>query len=450
MPSGGGVRRRQDKFKTFRAVVDRYSRSFARRSTEMTATAPAIKSPPTASGDDVTVVKTPLCYVVDEESSIRHFVSLIMQGAGIDAEEFADGESFRKAVGARAPDLVLFNVPLETADAIQSIEMLGRIGYAGAVLLMSNRGSAVLENVKTVGEQHKLRMLPVLKKPFETSALQKVIDGLRIGIPKPQQARISLDDALKNNWIEFWIQPKIDLRKKQLAGAEAFARARHPEYGVLSPPAFIPGANADWILKLSELAITRVIEAGARFSEIGINLRMSVNISVDALVKLPVADIIRSVRPDLDGWPGIIIDLTEEQIVSDMKIASDIAKQLAEFNVRLAIDDFGRGYSSLARLKELPFVEVKLDRSFVSDCATDKVNAPICKTVIDLAHNFGSAAVAIGIEKASDLVALLSMGCDYGQGFLLGQPMPEERFMALLRQRVRRPAPAAVPEKKTA
>ena len=86
-------------------------------------------------------------------------------------------------------------------------------------------------------------------------------------------------------------------------------------------------------------------------------------------------------------------------------------------------------------MKTLPFAELKLDRSFVADCGTDKVNAPLCKTVIDLAHSFGSFAVAIGIEKASDALALVSMGCDYGQGFLLGQPMPEERFISLLRQR---------------
>ncbi len=104
-------------------------------------------------------------------------------------------------------------------------------------------------------------------------------------------------------------------------------------------------------------------------------------------------------------------------------------------NVKLAIDNFGRGYSSLARLKVLPFAELKLDPTFVTDCGTDKVNAPLCKSVIDLAHNFGSLAVAIGIEKAADALALTSMGCDIGQGFLLGQPMPEERFMSLLRQR---------------
>ena len=127
--------------------------------------------------------------------------------------------------------------------------------------------------------------------------------------------------------------------------------------------------------------------------------------------------------------------MTEEQIVTDLALANDITKSCGTSTSSSRIDDFGRGYSSLVRLKELPFAELKLDRAFVTDCGTDKVNAPLCKTVIDLAHNFGSVAVAIGIEKASDALALVSMGCDYGQGFLLGQPMPEERFVSLLRQR---------------
>jgi EAL domain-containing protein (putative c-di-GMP-specific phosphodiesterase class I) len=156
---------------------------------------------------------------------------------------------------------------------------------------------------------------------------------------------------------------------------------------------------------------------------------------VDALVKLQVADIVGAHRPPGDNWVGLVIDIPEDQIINDLGLAAEIKKKLAPLNVWLAIDDFGRGYSSLTRLKELPFAELKLDRTFVTDCGTDKVNAPLCKTVIDLAHNFGSVVVANGVEKASDAVALVSMGCDYGQGFLFGQPMPEERFTSLLRQR---------------
>jgi len=177
------------------------------------------------------------------------------------------------------------------------------------------------------------------------------------------------------------------------------------------------------------------LKAGITFGKLGVNLRIAINISISALVKLPVGDIVRAHRPEADSWPGMIFDLTEEQIVKEISLACEMTEKLAPHNVRLAIDDFGRAYASLTKVKELPFAEMKLDRSFVTDCGTDKVNAPICKTVIDLAHSFGSLAVGIGIEKASELTALVSMGCDLGQGFLLGQPMPAERFTSLLRQR---------------
>ena len=323
---------------------------------------------------------------------------------------------------------------------------LGKRGYFGFVQLMSNRGSAVLEHVKSIGEQHKLQMLPVLKKPFETAAITKIMQELKLGHGAPQAARVGLDEALKKGWIEFWYQPKIDLRRKQLAGVEAFARCRHPQFGILQPGAFMPGASDAQLTSLSELAISSVLKASARFSKLGINLRFAVNVPVSALVALPIPDVVHSQRELVDNWGGLIIDVPEEEIVTDLALAHELTKKFAPLNVKLAIDHFGRGYSSLARLKELPFAELKLDRTFVTDCGTDKVNAPLCKTVIDLAHNFGSLAVAIGIEKASDALALTSMGCDIGQGFLLGQPMPEERFMSLLRQRAAgqgRPMPAA-------
>jgi EAL domain-containing protein (putative c-di-GMP-specific phosphodiesterase class I) len=390
----------------------------------------------------------PLCFVIDNEGSLRHFLSLILHGAGIDTEEFADGNGLRQALARRAPDLVFLDIPLESADAIACIVALGGAGYRGQVQLMSSRGSAVLAHVKAIGEQQRLQMLPVLRKPFETSAISRLLQDYKLGHPPAVARRIDLAEALANDWIEFWYQPKIDLRKKQLVGAEAYARARHPLHGVLPPGAFMPGAKDSSLLALSELALANALKAALNFAKLGVNLRMAINVPVSVLVKLAVADIVQTYRPQFEKWPGLIIDVMEEQIVTDLALANSITKKLQHLDVKLAIDEFGRGYSSLVRLKDLPFAELKLDRAFVTDCGTDRVNAPLCKTVIDLAHNFGSVAVAVGIEKASDAIALVSMGCDYGQGFLLGQPMPEDRFISLLRQRATakpRPAAAAPP-----
>jgi EAL domain-containing protein (putative c-di-GMP-specific phosphodiesterase class I) len=396
---------------------------------------PAPQSPPTVDAPPLQPGVAPLCFVVDEEASIRHFLSLVLHGSGIDAMEFADGETMRKAVVKRAPSLVFHNISLESSDAIASVVALGKNNFHGAVQLMSTRGAAVLDHVKNIGVQHKLNMLPVLKKPFETEAIVKVLQDLKLDLPPSAASRVDLDEAINNKWVEFWYQPKIDMRKKQLAGAEAYARVQHPQHGIVLPGAFIPGANDDSIARLSELALVNALKAGLTFANIGINLRLTVNVPVPVLVKLPIEDIVKKHRPTPDKWPGLIIDVPEEQIITDLALAIELTKKLERINVHLAIDDFGRGHSSLARLGELPFVELKLDRTYVMDCGTDKVNAPLCKTVIDLAHNFGRAAVAMGIEKAADAVALVSMGCDFGQGFLLGQPMPEERFISLLRQR---------------
>ena len=389
----------------------------------------AVESPPLSPGG------APLCYVVDEEPSIRHFLSLVLHGSGVDAVEFADGASMRKAVETQPPALIFHNISLESTDAIESVIALARLKYRGSIQLMSARGAAVLEHVKSIGAQHKLNMLPVLKKPFETDAIIKIIQELKLGMPPAVAARLELDDAIKNNWLEFWYQPKIALRKKQLAGAEAYARVRHPQHGMVLAGAFATNASESATMKLAELALQSALKTGTHFSKLGLNLRVSVNIPVPALVKMPIEDIVKSSHPGGEKWPGLIIDVPEDQIIGDLALAAELSKKLEPHNIRIAIDNFGRAYSSLAKVEELPFEELKLDRSFVADCGTDKVNAPLCKTVIDLAHSFGSLAVGIGIEKASEALALLSMGCDYGQGFLLGQPMPEDRFISLLRQR---------------
>jgi EAL domain-containing protein (putative c-di-GMP-specific phosphodiesterase class I)/FixJ family two-component response regulator len=382
-----------------------------------------------------TAASAPVAFVVDEAPSIRSFLSLVLHGIGIETEGLVDTMTFRQALDRRMPDLVFFDVGLESAEAIDVIADLGQRGYRGFVQLMSTRGAAVMERVRSVGQQHGVEMLPVLKKPFDANTVVAIMQSLKLGDAEVRAARVELSEALANGWIEFWYQPKIDLRRKQLVGIEAFARCRHPELGVLLPAAFMPDARDKDLTTLSELALASVFSGSDRLSRLGVNLRFAVNVPVGVLVKLSFPDLVQKHRMQVNEWAGLIIDVTEEQIVTDLALATELTRQLAHVDVQLAIDNFGRGYSSLARLKALPFAELKLDPVFVNDCGTDRVNAPLCKTVIDLAHNFGSLAVAIGIEKATDALALTSMGCDIGQGFLLGQPMPEERFISLLRQR---------------
>jgi EAL domain-containing protein (putative c-di-GMP-specific phosphodiesterase class I) len=259
--------------------------------------------------------------------------------------------------------------------------------------------------------------------------------------------RIAIDEALRKGWFEIWYQPKIDLKRKCLAGAESLSRVRHPSFGVLPPGTFLPDVTETSIADLSQHALVATLQAWSKFDEAGFNLKLAMNMPVSALFTLPIPDLVEAHRPSSDRWPGIILEVTEDQIVRDLKRSNAIASRLRDIGINIAIDNFGAGYSSLSSLRELPFVEIKLDHSFVHGCAVDATNAAICQTAVDLAHRFGSAAVAEGIENAADLQALAVMGCDFGQGALIAPAMPQESLIDLLLQRIgRQRAPAGGPE----
>ena len=254
---------------------------------------------------------------------------------------------------------------------------------------------------------------------------------------------INVEQALREQWLEIWYQPKIDLKRRCLAGAEALARIHHPNLGVLLPGQFLAGVDDDTLALLTEHALLATLYDWTTFDAAGYNLHLAINVPVSALLRLPIPALVRENRPAAPHWPGLVVEVTEDQIVRDIKLAQEIANQLKVSGVSVAIDDFGGGYSSLASLRELPFAELKIDHTFVKNCATEGTNGAICQTAIDLAHRFGSVAVAEGIENMADLQALQVMRCDFGQGVLLAPPMPKERFIELLNQRNNRSRPQA-------
>jgi EAL domain-containing protein (putative c-di-GMP-specific phosphodiesterase class I) len=267
------------------------------------------------------------------------------------------------------------------------------------------------------------------------------IDGRRSPLDPmraPPLPPIEIAEALRNGWFEMWYQPKFDLKRKCLAGAEARARIRHPDFGELPPGSFLPEVAEDGILRLAEHMLIATLHDWTMFDAAGVNLHLAINIPAGVLLKLPIAALVDQHRPNSDAWPGLILELTEDEIVRDLGLAQEIAAQLRSSGVDIAIDDFGAGYSSFSSLRALPFVELKLDESLVKDCATDVTSAAICQTAIDLAHRLGSAAVAGAIETAADLQALTAMGCDFGQGAMIAPAMPLQRFLGLLEDRRRR------------
>jgi EAL domain-containing protein (putative c-di-GMP-specific phosphodiesterase class I) len=250
------------------------------------------------------------------------------------------------------------------------------------------------------------------------------------------KARIPLSEVLKRNWFDLWYQPKIELRTMRLVGAEALVRARHPTRGVVSPFFFLPDAPEEDLLKLTELVILTALGDWEIFNEYGVPLKFAVNVPVSAFTKLPIPRMLREARPKAKHWPGLILEVTEDQIIDDLSLANDVAAALRELNCNLALDDFGAGYSSLARLRQLPFSELKIDRSYVMNCDTDPVNAGICETIVELGKRLGLKIVAEGIETLHESHKLQGIGVQVGQGYLFAKPMPKGELIALMRRRL--------------
>ena len=247
---------------------------------------------------------------------------------------------------------------------------------------------------------------------------------------------VTLADVLERGWFELFYQPKIDLKTMRLVGAEGLVRARHPTRGVISPGVFLPGASEDDILALTERVIITALKDWETCAANGMSVKLSVNVPVSALVKLPIPTMLREERPQSANWPGLIMEVTEDEIIHDLKIANDVADALRAYNCSLALDDFGAGYSSLARLRQLPFSELKIDRSYVTNCHIDRINAGLCETIVELGKRFGLKTVAEGIETTHESHKLQGIGCDIGQGYLFAKPMAKRQLIGIMRRRL--------------
>ena len=274
----------------------------------------------------------------------------------------------------------------------QSIEVLGSPPSRPGAVDEQPRRRGARDTSSTLGEQHRLRMLPVLKKPFETSAIQN-ISPQKLGNPAGR-GEVRLAEALTNNWVEFWYQPKIDLRKKQLAGAEAFARVRHPQHGIVRRAVLCPAPTSQPAGARRACAVG-CAQGRAQSSTARGQPEDRRIISTAALTELPVADIVRAHRPAAEDWPGMIFDLTEEQIVSEIGLAQPRLTGMLRRAQRQACDRPFRqslrhadaaARPAIRRDEARPLVRGRLRRG-------QGPTAPICKKVIDLAHSFGSLAV---------------------------------------------------------
>jgi EAL domain-containing protein (putative c-di-GMP-specific phosphodiesterase class I) len=218
-----------------------------------------------------------------------------------------------------------------------------------------------------------------------------------------------------------------------ICGAEALLRGHHPKHGIVSPAGLLPPAGDPLYRPLSHFVLRHAMADWMRLSEQQQPLKLAINVPVSVVHAPDFIDLVREILPRAAGFPGLVFEITEDEMIRDSDLIREAATQLGLYNVSMSIDDFGAAYSSLSRLKDLPFSELKIDRSFVANCATDKLNHSLCQVVTELGHRFDAKVCAEGVENAADLRALIDMGCDTAQGFLFARPLCFDDFLAHLR-----------------
>ncbi len=220
-------------------------------------------------------------------------------------------------------------------------------------------------------------------------------------------------------------QPKVPLDGSATLALEALVRWNHPQLGCIGPDGFIPLAEQTGIIKpLTENVLAASLEQCKRWRRAGLAVTVSVNVSTRSLLDHDLPVVIGALLTRLDLHASALqLEITESRIVADLPRARAALDELRAMGVMIAIDDFGTGYSSLTQLQQLPVDEIKIDRSFVTRMETDRQDAVLVHSIIDLGRNLGLRVTAEGVETESVMATLAELGCDYAQGFHVGRPV---------------------------
>jgi diguanylate cyclase len=237
-------------------------------------------------------------------------------------------------------------------------------------------------------------------------------------------------------------QPKISLDSGELLGVEALVRWHHPTRGLIPPMEFIPLVEGSTLIhRLTTIVVEQALRFCRGWLDQGVRLPVAVNISTHSLFDPDFATNIGNYLTAADV-PGelLTIEITESMVMAYPEVAVGILKRLQDMGIRLSVDDYGTGYSSLAYLKDLPVDELKIDRTFIKGLTTDADDAVIVRSATDLGHNLGLSIVAEGIEDEATLAALRTLGVDIAQGFHIGRPMPEDLLRKWILERAKAPS----------
>ncbi|WP_203860688.1 putative bifunctional diguanylate cyclase/phosphodiesterase [Plantactinospora mayteni] len=371
-----------------------------------------------------------------------------------------------ESVGHAAGDRVLVEVATRLRASAPSAALVGRVGSDEFVVTLRMESiDAALDLAAELREEIRDRMVfDVLVLDIDTvvgvavhpdhgddpaTLLQRADlavtraksapDGIQLfspGLESRSSRRLGLAGdlrrALDHAEVEVYYQPKVTLTDRRLVGVECLARWVHPAHGTVAPEDFVAVAeHTGQLPELTGLVLGEALRRSRDWTSGGNPLAVSVNISPRTLADQQFPALVQGMLAEYGVAPELLtLEIKEAGVLDGTERAVPGLRRLRDIGVRLAVDDFGTGHSSLSYLRRLPVNEVKVDRSFVQGMATDPVDLAIVNAVVTLSQQFGLAVVAEGVESELTLELLQDIGCQIGQGFLFSRPLPYERLEA--------------------
>jgi EAL domain-containing protein (putative c-di-GMP-specific phosphodiesterase class I)/FixJ family two-component response regulator len=376
--------------------------------------------------------------LVDDDEFLLEFISdMLYQLGAADVHCETNGRLALATIETQRPDILLCDLSMPCMDGIEFLRHVAERDYGGGVILLSGMDAGVLKAAESLSRAHGLNLLGAIEKPVEPVALVSAINRHEPMAPRRGERPMDmlsheeLKEGMASGRVEVYYQPKVSLHDRRVLGAECLARWNHPARGVVRPDAFIPAIEQYGLIDEFTLIMLRksVAQLGQWLRQ-GHDFKISVNVSMDNLNRLDLPEVFESIVQEAGvKTTNVVLEMTESRLMSDFMVSLDILTRFRLKGFGLSIDDFGTGYSTLENLKQVPFTELKLDRSFVNGAALDKSALAILESNVRLGKILHLNLVAEGVETQQDWDLVDRLGCHEVQGYFAARPMPSAEFI---------------------
>jgi len=378
-------------------------------------------------------VETNLLLAFDDELDFLDLIETVATGVGFQVLTARTSAEFFDQLARRRPSLVVLDLQLPGMDGIEVIRNLARLATDTGVLLVSGMDQRVLVSARQVGESLGLKMLGVLQKPILLEDLEALLQT-----QLDSEARLRADDLRRGiEEMELVVHYLPRLVKErgtwQIRGAEALVRWQHPRLGLLYPGQFLALAEGnDMIVAITDFVLSDAVRQAGLWRGHGHSLGVAVNLSPRLVRDVGFPDRLGRLLREYDLPPELLtIEVTEASSLHDVEMVTDVFTRLRVKGIGLSLDDFGTGTSSITQLYRMPFTELKIDRSLVSELPHTQAAATVVTAIVELAHRLSLTVCAEGIETEAQFSFMDQAGCEALQGQLISKAVPAAELEAL-------------------